>query len=63
VRASYLSVCDTVGRDVRVHLPDGSDLTGRASDIDPDGRLVVDSEAAGRVVLGAGDVVHVRPRG
>jgi BirA family biotin operon repressor/biotin-[acetyl-CoA-carboxylase] ligase len=63
VRASYLSVCDTVGRDVRVHLPDGRDLTGRASDIDPDGRLVVDSEASGRVVLGAGDVVHVRPRG
>jgi BirA family biotin operon repressor/biotin-[acetyl-CoA-carboxylase] ligase len=62
VRASYLSVCDTLGRDVRVHLPDGRDLVGRASDIDPDGRLVVDTQAAGRVVLGAGDVVHVRPR-
>ncbi len=62
LRASYLGVCDTVGRDVRVHLPDGRDLTGRATGIDPDGRLVVDTRAAGTVVLGAGDVVHVRPR-
>ena len=62
LRSSYLAVCDTVGREVRVHLPDGRDLAGRAVDIDPDGRLAVDTGAAGTVVLGAGDVVHVRPR-
>jgi len=45
---------------VRVELPDGGPLRGRAVDVDDDGRLLVDD---GRTVrpLGAGDVVHVRP--
>jgi BirA family biotin operon repressor/biotin-[acetyl-CoA-carboxylase] ligase len=50
--------CATIGRDVRVELPDEV-LTGRAVDIDDDGHLLVDTGAGVRVVA-AGDVVHVR---
>jgi BirA family biotin operon repressor/biotin-[acetyl-CoA-carboxylase] ligase len=52
----YRSECDTVGRQVTVHLPDGETLTGTATGLDRSGRLVVDGRA-----IGAGDVVHVRP--
>jgi len=62
LRTSYLGVCDTVGRDVRVALPDGTTLAGRATGIDAEGRLEVRTDAGGTTVLGAGDVVHVRPR-
>ena len=59
LRASYSSSCVTVGRDVRVQLPSGETLTGRATGIDPDGRLVV-AGPDGETAVGAGDVVHVR---
>ncbi|MFE1665566.1 biotin--[acetyl-CoA-carboxylase] ligase [Microbacterium sp. P02] len=53
------ALCTTLGSDVRVALPDGSSLTGRAQRIDPSGRLVV---ASGDIEtpVAAGDVVHVR---
>jgi BirA family biotin operon repressor/biotin-[acetyl-CoA-carboxylase] ligase len=55
----YQRVCTTVGRDVRVDLPSGQTVTGRASGVDDDGSLLVESH--GRTVrIGAGDVVHVR---
>jgi BirA family biotin operon repressor/biotin-[acetyl-CoA-carboxylase] ligase len=44
---------------VRVDLPSGQVLTGRATGIDEGGRLEVDGES-GRTVVGAGDVIHVR---
>ncbi len=56
VLAAYRERCVTLGRQVRVHLPAGGELTGLARDVDGDGRLVVDG-----VPVGAGDVVHVRP--
>ncbi|HWM73988.1 MAG TPA: hypothetical protein VNQ53_09615 [Nocardioides sp.] len=49
----------TVGRQVRVDLPDGTVLEGRAASVDQSGRLVVEA-ADGRHEIGAGDVVHVR---
>jgi len=60
VLAAYRAACSTLGRQVRVDLPGGAPLLGRAVDVDDDGRLLVDD---GRTVrpLGAGDVVHVRP--
>lgn len=58
---SYTRACVTVGQDVRVDLPDGTVLEGRATDIDPTGQLVVVT-ADGERHVGAGDVVHVRPR-
>lgn len=60
LHAAYSRACSTVGREVRVELPAGGLLTGRASGIDAGGGLVVDA-LAGQVVVGAGDVVHVRP--
>ena len=59
LHAAYLRSCVTVGREVRVDLPGGGVLTGRATGIDPGGRLVV-SGPDGEVAVGAGDVVHVR---
>jgi len=56
LRATYLDRCDTVGRSVRVELPDGSDLVGTAETVDQYGRLVVGGRA-----VSAGDVTHVRP--
>ncbi|MEI5672177.1 MULTISPECIES: biotin--[acetyl-CoA-carboxylase] ligase [unclassified Nocardioides] len=57
---SYSAACVTLGRDVRVELPGGEALVGRAASIDPGGRLVVDGPD-GETPVGAGDVVHVRP--
>lgn len=57
--AAYVDRCDTLGRDVRVELPGGRELLGRAVDVDDSGRLVVHGEA-GPVAVSAGDVVHVR---
>jgi BirA family biotin operon repressor/biotin-[acetyl-CoA-carboxylase] ligase len=57
--ANYRGLCATLDQDVRVDLPDGSVLEGRATGVDEHGRLEV--EAGGRVVaVAAGDVVHVR---
>lgn len=60
LRPSYTGVCSTLGRQVRVDLPTGETLRGRAVDVDEDGRLLVD-DGTRRHTLGAGDVVHVRP--
>lgn len=60
LRSSYAAGCVTVGRDVRVELPGGETLLGRATGVDATGRLVV-AGAAGVTAVGAGDVVHVRP--
>lgn len=59
VATPYAAACVTVGREVRVDLPDGSVLEGRAVAVDASGRLVVEV-ADERHEVGAGDVVHVR---
>ena len=60
LRAAYRDACVTLGRDVRVELPSGEALLGRATDVDETGRLLVEGPD-GPVAVGAGDVVHVRP--
>jgi BirA family biotin operon repressor/biotin-[acetyl-CoA-carboxylase] ligase len=60
LRDAYRIFCATLGRQVRVALPDGSGLTGTASDVDSDGRLVLTVPDGERVPVAAGDVVHVR---
>ena len=57
--------CDTLGRRVKVDLPDGTEVMGIAEEIDRDGQLVVilDSPAdrvGERFSVSAGDVTHVR---
>jgi BirA family biotin operon repressor/biotin-[acetyl-CoA-carboxylase] ligase len=61
LREPYLTRCVTLGQQVRVAVP-GGEVTGEATTIDQDGRLVVHT-AEGEEHLGAGDVVHVRPQG
>lgn len=61
LRTAYLSRCETVGRDVRVDVPDGRQIRGQAVGVDADGRLLVATDF-GEVALGAGDVVHVDRR-
>ena len=56
LRPAYVEACVTLGHEVRVALPGGGELTGRATDVDVGGRLVV-----GGTPVAAGDVVHVRP--
>lgn len=59
VRDAVSAVCDTLGRQVRIELPSGEVLTGRAEAIDETGRLVVRGKA-GASALAAGDVTHLR---
>lgn len=59
LRAQYRELCQTLGREVKVTIPGGTEVTGVAADVDADGRLVVRS-AAGPVPVSAGDVIHVR---
>lgn len=56
---AYRSACVTIGEQVRVTLPDGATLSGRATEIDEDGRLVLAGDAGTRT-LTVGDVEHVR---
>jgi BirA family transcriptional regulator, biotin operon repressor / biotin---[acetyl-CoA-carboxylase] ligase len=49
----YRARCATLGRHVRVQLPRET-VEGRATDVDEEGRLVVDGRR-----IGAGDVVHL----
>jgi BirA family biotin operon repressor/biotin-[acetyl-CoA-carboxylase] ligase len=57
LRTAYADACTTVGREVRVDLPTGGQLVGRATGIDEGGRLLVRGPA-GVVPVSAGDVVH-----
>jgi BirA family transcriptional regulator, biotin operon repressor / biotin---[acetyl-CoA-carboxylase] ligase len=60
LRADYTSLCATIGQRVRVELPGGGLLTGLATGIDPDGRLLVRTGPGGEQPVAAGDVVHLR---
>lgn len=60
IRAEARAHCLTLGRAVRIELPDGEELLGTAVDLDADGRLIVaDRDGVARSVA-AGDVTHVR---
>jgi BirA family biotin operon repressor/biotin-[acetyl-CoA-carboxylase] ligase len=59
VMSEYRACCATIGRAVRVELPDDATFTGTAVDVDDRGRLRVDVGHGIRTVE-AGDVVHVR---
>jgi BirA family biotin operon repressor/biotin-[acetyl-CoA-carboxylase] ligase len=58
--AAYRRGCSTIDQDVRVLLPGGAELTGRATAVDPDGRLVVRTADGRDHQVSAGDVLHVR---
>ncbi|MGH3245693.1 MAG: biotin--[acetyl-CoA-carboxylase] ligase [Trebonia sp.] len=58
---AYRPLCATLGQTVRVELPAGRVVTGVASDVDPDGRLLIaDNSGGSPTPISAGDVIHVR---
>lgn len=59
VRAEIQRLCGTLGREVRVMLPDDRVLEGTAAGLDDAGRLVV-AVGGESVPVAAGDVIHVR---
>lgn len=61
-RSAYRSWCDTLGRQITVHQPDGYQRAGRAVEVTDEGLLVVEGRGT-RTVHHVGDVVHVRPAG
>ncbi len=61
LRAEYIACCRTVDSAVRVELPGGRTVTGRAVDVDPSGALIVRDTSGAARAYSAGDVVHVRP--
>ena len=56
----YRRQCVTLGREVRIELPGGKVVEGRASDVAPDGSLVVQQPTGTVRAVAAGDVAHVR---
>lgn len=50
----------TLGTEVRVHLPNGEVVDGRAVSLDDDGALVVDRPTTGQLVVSAADIEHLR---
>ena len=59
VRDEVQRLCGTLGREVRVILPDDHVLEGRATALDDAGRLVV-TVGGESAPVAAGDVIHVR---
>jgi BirA family biotin operon repressor/biotin-[acetyl-CoA-carboxylase] ligase len=56
----YRAACVTIGRPVRVELPDPADsFTGVAADVDDDGHLLVETDVCLKTVAAA-DIVHLR---
>jgi len=61
VRQRVIDSCVTLGQEVRVMMPEGTDdIVGTAVSLSHEGHLVV-AAAEGDVAVSAGDVVHVRP--
>ncbi|AMM21728.1 hypothetical protein AX769_18210 [Frondihabitans sp. PAMC 28766] len=61
VRDAVTAACATVGRRVRVELPDGTKRHGLAQALGEGGRLVVLEDDSGEsLVVAAGDVTHLR---
>jgi BirA family transcriptional regulator, biotin operon repressor / biotin---[acetyl-CoA-carboxylase] ligase len=64
LRDAYRALCATLGQTVRIELPAGGVVTGVATDVDAEGRLLVADGTGDSVTpVSAGDVVHVRVPG
>ena len=57
--ADYRARSLTIGSRVRAQLPGGDEVIGTARDVDERGQLCLDTDG-GRVVVSAGDVLHLR---
>jgi len=61
MNAEYVANLATVGSRVRVEMPSGEDIIGRAMSVELDGRLVVLDDCAVTHRIDTADVVHLRP--
>ena len=61
MNAEYVANLATVGSRVRVEMPNGEDIIGRAMSVELDGRLVVLDDCAVTHRIDTADVVHLRP--
>lgn len=57
----YVAHVSTIGARVKVELPDGQVVVGRATSVESDGRLVVIDECAITHRFDTADIVHLRP--
>ena len=61
LRSEVLEASSTIGSQVLVQLPDGSEFTGKAAGLDNDGRLLVAmSDPLEIRAVAAGDIKHLR---
>jgi BirA family biotin operon repressor/biotin-[acetyl-CoA-carboxylase] ligase len=60
VRDTVRASCETIGRVVRLELPDGTSVVATAEGLDDAGRLLVTGEDGGRSAISVGDVTHLR---
>lgn len=60
IRARVEAICGTLGRRVRVTLPDGTAIIGTAERLAADGRLRIARDDAEPLSVSAGDVEHLR---
>lgn len=58
--AAARTCCETLGTRVRIELPDGGSVIGRAVDLRDDGAIFVRADGEIRAFV-AGDVTHLRP--
>jgi BirA family transcriptional regulator, biotin operon repressor / biotin---[acetyl-CoA-carboxylase] ligase len=57
----YVAELGTVGMRVRAELPHDRHIVGRATGVEPDGRLIVLDECGATHRIDTADVVHLRP--
>ncbi len=61
IRAEVSEACSTLGQEVRVDNPDGTQVTGTAISLDESGRLQIRNVSNKRVqTVAAGDITHLR---
>ncbi|RDI25712.1 BirA family biotin operon repressor/biotin-[acetyl-CoA-carboxylase] ligase [Rhodococcus sp. AG1013] len=58
--AAYRQRCGTLGRLVRAELPGDRELVGIATDVDVEGRIVIEADGESPVAVSAGDITHLR---
>lgn len=58
--AAYKERCGTLGRRVRAVLPGDRELIGTATDVDVEGRIVIEADGKSPVAVSAGDITHLR---
>ncbi len=58
--SAYHDALATIGRDLRVELPGGENVHGRAIDVDRDGRLVVLDQCGLTHRFDVADIIHIR---